>query len=1090
MQRRKGFCRVYTPSLILIILVLALTGWGQTSCGVPGNYCMSNTTVNTCSGYVFDAGGGDSYPDTPYTMTICPDAPGDVIQLYFVAFSLQTSPNSNNSDYLTFYDGPDTGSPSLGSYTGTSLQGISVTATINNPSGCLTLRFLPQGMPNDVFPGFSAQISCTTPCAPPVASSAFQNPVPGPGDEGIRVCVGAPITFQDNDSFAQPGFSLAQYTWQFGNGESASTTSTSITYSYEEPGEFLVSLIVEDNNGCSSLNISPLRVLVSTIPEFPEISLNQTQYCFGQTVSLGIGQVISPTWTALPPQVVSGETFLQDGAGFTYASSLVFDFFEDGAVVTNCCGSEPNDLINLFVNMEHSYLGDLGITITCPNGTTVSLLTWPNGGGGTFLGEAVDDESQTPGIGYDYFWDPCATNGTMGQNSTGVSILPSGTYQASENMCNLVGCPLNGQWTFEVTDNLAFDNGFIFAWGLNFNSSLIPGLTTFTPTIGAGADSSYWSGPFITSASPDMNNITITLPAPGSYDYTYTAINSFGCSVDTTITVTVDPPPTISAGPDLVFGCQPLTLNGGFENLPTPACGSASGTYTHCYGDNQNYSVTYCPDNPGDGFSSIQIDFIAGEVETFFDEFYVFDGNSTIAPLLAGYNWPIYGNLGGYSFTATNPSGCLTIQVTPDGSISCQSGNFLPWFYTVGCSSPMNYEWSWTPSTGLTDPSSPVTTLNTLSQPTTFTLTGHPAGIPECATSDQTTVTIASEMSVDVDPLYQGCHGDEITILAPQISGGTAPFVIQWVNENGQVMNGPSFSTTVTANEVFCVTVTDQCNAQGEGCTLVNPLPQVPATFTANPPFGCDPLTSVMLSDYTYYNELLSMSWDFGNGDSATTMGSASYTYTEPGLYFPTLTLVTIEGCEYSYIAENAVQVWPTPTASFTANPPVAILPNSTFSFQNNTINATTYEWDFNGLGSAVTTNAGFTFSSVTNGIYYVQLNAYSSFGCKDSTVRLVIVRDDIDIYIPNCFTPDGDGINDSWFVMGKGFVEEGFLLQVFDRWGDLVYESTDPYEAWTGNYRKGEIFVPDGVYLYRCRARDVQNDVNHDYEGHVLIIR
>ncbi|MFN9977633.1 MAG: hypothetical protein ACK58T_47780, partial [Phycisphaerae bacterium] len=103
-------------------------------------------------------------------------------------------------------------------------------------------------------------------------------------------------------------------------------------------------------------------------------------------------------------------------------------------------------------------------------------------------------------------------------------------YESSQNLCNLVGCPLNGQWTFGVTDNLAIDNGYIFSWGVNINPALIPGLTTFTPTIGAGADSSYWSGPFIGSADSGLDMITLDITEPGSYDSTYTVVNSFGCS--------------------------------------------------------------------------------------------------------------------------------------------------------------------------------------------------------------------------------------------------------------------------------------------------------------------------------------------------------------------------------------------------------------------------------------------------------------------------------------------------------------------------------------------------------------------------------
>ena len=85
-----------------------------------------------------------------------------------------------------------------------------------------------------------------------------------------------------------------------------------------------------------------------------------------------------------------------------------FDFFDDGATLDDC-----DDLLSVSLNIEHSYLGDLAISIQCPDGTLVDLLTFPNGGGGCFLGEAVDDGSNLPGTGYNYGWSP---NPDIGSN--------------------------------------------------------------------------------------------------------------------------------------------------------------------------------------------------------------------------------------------------------------------------------------------------------------------------------------------------------------------------------------------------------------------------------------------------------------------------------------------------------------------------------------------------------------------------------------------------------------------------------------------------------------------------------------------------
>ena len=551
---------------LAFLFIISSSSVAQLDCGVPGNYCMSTTTISTCSGSLFDAGGGNPYPDANYTMTICPDTPGDVIQLDFSAFALQTSPNGNNSDYFTIFDGPNTSAAQLGSYTGNTLQGLQVTGTVNNPSGCLTVVFSDNGNANATSPGFEAAISCTTPCAPPTQNSVISNPAPVGPEQSVSICIGDAIDFSGVGSFAEPGFTLDQYFWNFDDGTIDSLSGQLTSHTFNEPGEYVVTLTVEDNNGCQSLNTTPLQILVSTIPTFPELNNITETTCFGEQVIL-TGSAQSTQWTALPPQVVAGTTYLADGAGFSYSTSLNFDFFDPGATLSTCA-----DLYSVLVNMEHSYMGDLGISITCPNGTTVDLVTWgTNGGGGTFLGEAIDDGSTNPGVGSDYYWAPTSTTGTWGQASAGGLTTPTGgptpgnsltpgTYSASGNMCDLVGCPLNGAWTFTVTDNLAIDNGYIFYWGINFNPALFPGITTFTPSIGIDSDSSYWTGPNIVVIDPDADIATIDPPGPGTYDYTYHVVNNFGCSFDSTIQITFTEPLTITAGPDLIYSCGDLTL--------------------------------------------------------------------------------------------------------------------------------------------------------------------------------------------------------------------------------------------------------------------------------------------------------------------------------------------------------------------------------------------------------------------------------------------------------------------------------------------------------------------------------------------------
>jgi len=1131
-------------------------------------------TLSTCGGTLADDGLGGPYTDNNYTLVLCPSNPGDVIQLDFSAFQLQTSPNGNNSDYLSIHDGPNASSPPLGSYTGNSLQGLQVTATVNNPTGCLTIVFQDNGQANTASPGFEAAIICTTPCDPPSQSSTITSP--SPGGQSVSVCAGAAVNFSGVGSFAQPGFAISQYIWNFDDGSIDSLSGQTPSHVFNEPGEYVVTLTVQDNNGCQSLNTVPLQVLVSTIPSFP--NMDDITTCLGEPVTL-TGNYLSHTWTALPPQVVSGTTYLADGAGFSYSTTLNFDFFDPAATLSTCA-----DLLSIFVNMEHSYMGDLGITISCPNGTTVNLVTWGiNGGGTTFLGQPLDafPETTTPGIGWDYYWSPTATNGTWGQSSTagmttpvttptaGNSLTP-GTYASQDNLCALVGCPLNGGWTFSITDNLGADNGYIFEWGLNFNPNLYPGVTTFTPIIGAGADSSFWSGPNITSTSANGDVIVVTEPAPGTYDYIYTVENNFGCTFDTTISVTINDNLQITAGPDQIYSCGDLTLQGGFQGIPTPSCAQDGGVFSYCYNNSESFTWTFCPDVQNDGVSFMTFDFIAGQMEGFFEVFNVYDGPDATYPQIG--NWTT-GDATGQSWTATNPTGCITVTFTSDGSVSCASGSYQPWSYDVNCTNGgPQYTWAWTPSGNLSNPNVPQPTMSSLAQQTTYTLVGYPVGHPDCNTSDQCIVTIDPVGDPGIDNSINICSTDPAFAMLPQLGGtpvstgvwtnpsstvvpfgifdpltmpsgaytytvtlgtcslfstlniafagpttmtiandtaicymgdlnldqltqasGQAPFTYEWTYNGSVVANTADAAYNPTVSGQACLTVVDDCGYTITQCFNVAVAPDVAVTFTSPDPSKCWPetLTLVNTTDPTTYQN---MAWDISNGQHVINQNQLDLNFAAPGTYDVTLSVVTSIGCTYSTTIANFLTSFDPPQAGYIADPQPTDANNTVINFTDQSLgNIVTYDWIFNTgapLGTSSAQNPTFAFPQGTGGEYPIRLTVTDVNGCTDFIEGEIIIRNIFQYYLPNTFTPNNDGLNDVVMMVGSDIDENKFKLEVFNRWGDIVFSTTNPTTAWTGNTYNGAYYCPEGVYNWNAIVISKTTGERYEIQGHLNLIR
>ena len=767
---------------------------------MQAQFNMANGTVDNVCGQLFrDDGGTGNYTGTNLEMTICPDTPGDFVSAYFVAFNVFQTAIPNQSAQLTIYDGNSTAETSLGSYTGNDLQGLTVWSTPGNTSGCLTFVFT---SPNPATTaGWEAEIICGTPCAPPTAAASF---VASPDEildvnntPTLQICTGESITVEDNGSFVN-GFPIEQWTWDFGDSpEETFVDGNAITHQYDVPGAYTVALTVAYDNGtdlCSSLNIDPLQVFVSTPPIFnTEI---QSPICAGSaTVDLALdgSPVISELWTDAPDFDAPSISPTGFDAGFSYCSELNFDFFAADATLENC-----EDLISITADMEHSYLGDLEINVTCPNGQ--SVLLQEQAGGGTFLGEAVDVENDlTEGNCYQYGWSETSTLGQIedGANASSVTYVDAlgnnvtanianpGIYQldAGNTLCDLVGCPLNGTWEFCFTDLLGADNGFVCTWNLNVDPNLLPGVTVIQPEI-VVADwdfTAYADGSdlLITPSTTVDYGLDVEAVTPGNYPLTFYVENDFGCSADTTVFLEVidNPGTDLTVGADQIWCNAPLQLDASLgTNTVTPTCGNDAGSNTYCYQNNDLVTYTYCPDNIGDG-TAMKIEFIQGFLETNWDDIFVYDGEDDTAPLLAS----LTGDVSGQTFEACNAGGCLTIVIDADGSNSCADNAYdeLQWDVTcVAQGSQCGFDWAWTPDLNLTNADTPNPTLDAFDgTETEFVVEVEPEGFDNCAATGTITVSPAFEFGTSKqDPSCQGDDGVIVVDLITPASDPQGPF--------------------------------------------------------------------------------------------------------------------------------------------------------------------------------------------------------------------------------------------------------------------------------------------------------------------------
>lgn len=551
-----------------IISMLVVMLCATTNSLMAQEYGVGSQIPPNCQSFLTDSGmsAGNYQPGEDLMSTICNDGSGEnLVNLYFIYTELPAG------DEITIYDGIDMSANSFGTFTGTELQGVDITST--NPNGCLTVHFTSNE--DDLVGSFLAEISCATPCARPVAVVTSDETEENP----IKVCVGEEINFSGASSTFAEGMSLATFTWDFDDGSTNTTDWPNVTHSFSQPGAYKVQLSLTDNNLCTNGNLTDKLIFVSTTPII-DITSDDYNVCVGQEFIL-TGEVTPVTWTALPTAGFGGALFIPDNQTTCFSDTLLFGGFSVGSTIT-----AETDIVNFFINFEHSYMGDITITFICPDGSSMNVHQ--QGGAGTLLGEPIDlDENLNPGVGYDYYWSPDATNGTWEENSGGT--LPSGTYESVQPFSNMIGCPLNGEWIVRICDAFASDNGFIFDWSISFADYLYPDLISFTPTFGESIDSTFLSGQFFADID-EGGDIAMAVPqSPGTFIYTYTAIDDFGCSYSEDISISAYPGPVPATSGNINFCGPEMQINGSVTN---PASGI---TYVYSWSPEQYLTSSNTP---------------------------------------------------------------------------------------------------------------------------------------------------------------------------------------------------------------------------------------------------------------------------------------------------------------------------------------------------------------------------------------------------------------------------------------------------------------------------------------------------------------
>ncbi len=358
--------------------------------------------------------------------------------------------------------------------------------------------------------------------------------------------------------------------------------------------------------------------------------------------------------------------------------------------------------------------------------------------------------------------------------------------------------------------------------------------------------------------------------------------------------------------------------------------------------------------------------------------------------------------------------------------------------------------------------------------------------------------TLTATLTLTVDPLPDAggdadlelCTDGPVTPLFPLL-GGSPDAGGAWfgpgMQPHGTALapstDVPGTYTYVATGIGSCFQLTDTALVQ----VALNPLPVV--TFTVEPDSGCVPVQSTLYNttDPVYLGG--DCVWSFGDGGSAMACDSVAHLYTVPGAYTVGLTITTPEGCTDQTQLPGAVIVNPAPEATFTFSPNPGTSLNASIYFASDDPQAAEWLWTFDGTDTATTRTLYHTFSDLVGGDYEVCLRVADTYGCADSLCQVVTVYVPA-VHVPNTFTPDGDGLNEVLLPVLADMVPEEHLFEVYDRWGQLIFSTTDILQGWDGRALGGGNILPPGVYTWRLIGRPAFAAEKQEWRGHVNLVK
>ncbi|MCK5782795.1 MAG: gliding motility-associated C-terminal domain-containing protein [Flavobacteriales bacterium] len=416
-----------------------------------------------------------------------------------------------------------------------------------------------------------------------------------------------------------------------------------------------------------------------------------------------------------------------------------------------------------------------------------------------------------------------------------------------------------------------------------------------------------------------------------------------------------------------------------------------------------------------------------------------------------------------YTVSGTGASGCtgidsITVTVNPLPIIIVADQSICGGeTATLSASGANTYNWS-NGSTGSSINVSPSST-------STYTVSG--TDVNSCENTASATVTVNPSPVINIVTTPDYCDSGNGTAVASG-SGATAPYQYNW---NTSPAQNTDIADSLPAG-TYTVTVSDD-NACSNAASATVGTQAGFSLSSSSEAEHCDQMdgsAQVTVSNAVYP---LTYSWSHNaglNSTDATTLSSGTYT-------------VTVSDGQCTRIEDILVEAMDGPTAGFLLNPTVVLLENPEVNIVDESIGAITWFYDFGDGYTSTLSNTIHSFNGI--GEYLVMQVVTDNFGCSDTAWQTLIVNENFTFFIPNAFSPNGDGKNDYFHPYGVGIDANTWSMRIYDRWGHTVFYTTDINQSWDGDYDGDVDETSQGVYSYYITFKTISG-ILKKFQGRV----